>query len=489
MVLVLVPGIADRVWTVAEVCSDCAHAIPRSTVFEGSSAPVVSPLPQQVSSMSRAQRAAWTEPCRVCAQEALEAHRAAGDTARVVSQLITDAAGVEALMRHLGDADAGRSASARLLALTLVLRSGPCGTSWLAADDLSPHRTGLSEADLLELSAEGLLRSPTSAPTCQAPVMACALAAHLLEPTLALPEHARRSLHDWVWRVAGHPLLRGLSADARLAAVYLTAGGRRGHVGHVRLRMLARHCCCPGLGDGALALRALQEAGWLRTLHLNSGRKQPVTYQLADQVQPLVPRAAPERFHHADVTIDVARQERAMAARVHAYYRRHGHPPVLREVLTARCGQNADVPRGSVQLTTVADVLRCSGWLDIDSAAEPLVRPGPRYWKRVSAPARRKRHALSPRIEDRPLPPARPLGGRPRPQAGRRRLRNLLIRYTPGAIGSGQFPSSRRWQRGSGSSPALTSSCHRNRARARPAGGRCRARSEHRGQGGAVGAG
>ncbi|MEU9273160.1 hypothetical protein AB0E04_48525 [Streptomyces sp. NPDC048251] len=51
----------------------------------------------------------------------------------------------------------------------------------------------------------------------------------------------------------------------------------------------------------------------------------------------------------------------------------------------------------SRQRETMAADLQSTGWLEISSPAQLVVQPGPRYWRRV--PERRKRHALSPRIE------------------------------------------------------------------------------------------
>ncbi|QOV33231.1 hypothetical protein IM697_23595 [Streptomyces ferrugineus] len=322
------------------------------------------------------------------------------------------------MVRQLSEAGAGRSAPARLLALLLALRSGHSGTAWLTAEDLQPHRTGLSETAVHELRADGWLRSPVSTPTSEAPVMACALTENRLGLQTGLSRHCGRTVDDWVWRVASHPLLRGLRADVRLAAVYLMARGHREHTGQVRPRLLARHCAHPSPEDGAQALRVLLGAGWLGVLHLNCGWRQPATYQLADKVQPLLPHAASAVTSGGSSAINVAGQERAMAAWTHAYYRRHRHSPTLRDVLVAHCAQDPGGPWSTGQLAAAADVLQSAGWLEVDGMVDHLVRPGPRYRQRMSAPVRRKRHALSPRIENRPLPSVRRAVRAPAPSGG-----------------------------------------------------------------------
>lgn len=142
-------------------------------------------------------------------------------------------------------------------------------------------------------------------------------------------------------------------------------------------------------------------------LHLNSGWKQPATYQLADPVRSLLPRATPAEAPRDSTVINVAGQEMVVAAWVHAYHRRHGHPPALRTVLAAHCPQDPATPWSTDQLRAAAHQLQSAGWLNVDNAEEHPAQPGPRYWRRTSSPRRHKRHALSPRLEARQTPPVR----------------------------------------------------------------------------------
>lgn len=78
MVLVLVPGVADRVWTVAETCARCARAIPRGSVLKDTSAKYASAPsgPEHPGDWPRVQRLSQASSCLACAQEdAPQVHR------------------------------------------------------------------------------------------------------------------------------------------------------------------------------------------------------------------------------------------------------------------------------------------------------------------------------------------------------------------------------------------------------------------------------
>ncbi|MFJ5035307.1 hypothetical protein ACIQB5_46505 [Streptomyces sp. NPDC088560] len=346
-------------------------------------------------------------PCPVCAQEA--ALQAAGitayDTGPVQVPLpqpahestVADLARIDTVLRSLSDAGTGRTAPSRLLALLLALRGGVNGTAWLTLDDLQPERTGLSSAAVQDLRSDGWLHSTALLPTSEEPPMACTLARAPLRQGAWPPWHVRRSLQGWVGQVVTHGLLHSQPASVRLAAVYLTACSHQGHANQVSLRLLARHCCCQSPEAAEDVLRALQKAGWLGTLHINSGWRQPVTYHLATPARALLPGpAAPAR---GSAEVDVAGCEEALAAWAHAYHCRHGHPPALREVFAAHPALGAARSWSISQLKAAADQLQSARWLDIGDPEEQPVRPGPRYWQRTASPKRRKRHALSPRIE------------------------------------------------------------------------------------------
>jgi hypothetical protein len=406
VVLILAAGTADRVWTVAEVCGTCAQAIPRSRILKQSDPhPPTGAEPASVSPTMR--RTPWPPACPVCRQEAI-AETGTGRAAQSgMAALAAAYAGqIETALRSLGDLRAGRTAPARLLALLFLLRSSDDGTARLVDGDLVPERTGLSEAAVGELLAAGWLRSATKVPSPGPADMVYRLPAQCTGAGVGLPLPARRALHGWVRQTAGHELLLGQPADVRLAAVYLTA--RSVPQGQVRPRTLARHCCLAAW-DSAPVLRALHAAGWLHTLHLNSGWKQPATYRLADGVHVLLPRRAPVGRPAPSAPFDPRGREADLAAWVHAYHRRHGHPPRLDEAIAAHCTEDPSQLLSSVQFMDVARQLQSEGWLEIADEAGHPVRPGPRYWQRISVPRRSKRHALSPRFDaPHPLPAHRP---------------------------------------------------------------------------------
>ncbi|MEU8975633.1 hypothetical protein AB0D11_41635 [Streptomyces monashensis] len=329
-----------------------------------------------------------------------------------------EVARVEPILRCLSDAGAGLTAQARLLALLLTVRRCPSGTAWLTLDDLRPGHAGMSEAAVRDLRSGGWLQSPAPTPTSGTPTMPCLLAEDRLSREARLPWHVRQSLQSWIEQVITHRLLLGWPADVRLAALYLTARGRPGHTGEVSLRMLARLCCCHSPEGSEHVLRALQDSGWLRMLHINRGWKRPATYQLAAVGQDLLPRSAPGAPHRGSAEIKVAGKEKELAAWAHAYHQRHGHPPALLEVLAAH---HAPVPVpvtawGIGQLQKTAAQLQSTGWLHVGPSEGQLVQPGPQYWQRPAPPKRRKRHALSPRIEATRKAPTGRMGWPPGPE-------------------------------------------------------------------------
>ncbi|WP_282703922.1 hypothetical protein [Streptomyces sp. CC219B] len=423
MVLVVVPGLTDRVWTVAEVCSACAGAIPRSHVLKRSI--------QQDTSGAPADTAVRRDACAVCVQETASPfagmRSAAGEeSARAAGPGLQPAQAdrLEPALRYLGGVGSGRTSQGRLLALLALLHPSGWGGIRLAAEDFSAPHTGLTEAALQDLAEAGWLRRVggrlASLASGWEGVWAVADAERGLADVLLLPAHEHLAVHDWVCRLIGHALLHGQPAEVRLAAVCLTVRSAPFGRGDVGLRSLARMCALGSPAAGAAALNALRATGWVNKLHVNSGWKQPATYHLGEAARLfLAPPGAPVSESSA---LPATGREFAVAAWVHAFERQHRHPPALRDVLAFHCRQDPSRSWSSSQLKAVADSLQRESWLEIGEGAEQWVRPGRRYWHHLttSKAKARKRHALSPRQEEpsgrpanRPLRMRQPVGVSP----------------------------------------------------------------------------
>lgn len=422
-VLVVVPGLTDRVWTVAEVCSACAGAIPRSHVLKRSI--------QQDTISTPADTAIRRDVCAVCVQEATSPlagmRSAAGEEgARAAGPGLhpAQAARLEPALRYLGGVGGGRTSQGRLLALLALLHPSGMGGIRLTAEALSAQHAGLTEAALQDLAEGGWLRRvgsrPASCASGREGVWAVADAERGLADVPLLPAHEHLVVHDWVCRLIGHALLDGQPAEVRLTAVCLTARATLHGRGDVGLRSLARMCAFASPTAGAAALNALRATGWVNKLHVNSGWKQPATYLLGEAARLfLAPPGAPVPESSA---VPTKGRDFAVAAWVHAFERRHRHPPALRDVLAFHCRQDSSRSWSSSQLKAAADSLQRECWLEIGQGAEQWVRPGQRYWRHLttSKAKARKRHALSPRQEEprgrsvnRPIRVRQPVGVSP----------------------------------------------------------------------------
>ncbi|MEU2915668.1 hypothetical protein ACFYM3_40530 [Streptomyces massasporeus] len=417
------PSLTDRVWTVAEVCSACAGAIPRGHVLKRSI--------QQDTGSAPADGAVRRDVCVVCVQEATSPFAGMRGTAEAESARAAgpglqpaQAARLEPALRYLGGVGGGRTSQGRLLALLALLHSGGLGGIRLTAEDLSAQHAGLTEAALQDLAEVGWLRRvggrAVSCASGREGVWAVGDAERGLADVPLLPAHEQIAVHDWVCRLIGHALLHGQPAEVRLAAVCLTARATLHGLGDVGLRPLARMCALPSPAAGANVLNALRATGWVNKLHVNSGWKQPTTYHLAEASRLfLAPPGAPVPESSAVPTMG---REFALAAWVDAFERRHRHPPGLRDVLAFHCLQDPSRSWSSSQLKAAADSLQRESWLEIGERAEQWVRPGRRYWRHLatSKAKARKRHALSPRQEDprgrsanRPVRMRQPVGVSP----------------------------------------------------------------------------
>ncbi|QKW48235.1 hypothetical protein [Streptomyces buecherae] len=417
------PGLTGRVWTVAEVCSACARAIPRSHVLKRSI--------QQDTSSPLAETAVRRDVCAVCVQEAsspLTGMRstAGEEGARATGQGLrpAQAARLEPALRYLGDVGGGRTSQGRLLALLALLHPSGMGGIRLTAEGLSAQHADLTEVALQELAEGDWLRRVGSRPASCAggreEVWAVADAERGLVDVPLLPAHEHLVVHDWVCRLIGHALLLGQPAEVRLAAVCLTARATFHGRGNVGLRSLARMCAFDSPTAGAAALNALRATGWVNKLHANSGWKQPATYFLGEAARLfLAPPGTPVPESSAVPTKD---WDFAVAAWVHAFERRHRHPPALRDVLAFHCQQDSSRPWSSSQLKAAVDSLQRESWLEIGEGVKQWVRPGRRYWRHLRASKAKacKRHALSPRQEEsrgrsvnRPIRARQPVGVSP----------------------------------------------------------------------------
>ena len=404
LVLVVVPGLGNRVWTVAEVCSACAQAVPGGRILKHSSG--------IAAGAASAAAAVRRDPCAVCVQEAtLLFSRVREDAAAEKTALTAGAelqpvhvAWLEPALRYLSTTGGGRTSQGRLLAFLVLLRpSGFRGIRLMAAD-FSVQHTGLTETAVEDLAETGWLRriggGSASCTVSREAVWAASDAERGRTDVPLLPAHEHLALHDWVCRLIGHALLRGQPAEVRLAAVCLTARSALRSRADVGLRPLTRICAFGSPEAGVAALNALRATGWVDKLHVNSGWKQPATYHLGQAASLFL--APPGTPPPALVAVPAAESCFAVASWVHAFEDRHRHPPALRDVLAFHAGQDPAHSWNGSQLKATAGGLQREAWLEVGDGTEQLVRPGRQYWRHLNASKAkaRKRHALSPRQED-----------------------------------------------------------------------------------------
>ncbi|MFJ3799974.1 hypothetical protein ACIPSJ_27295 [Streptomyces sp. NPDC090088] len=314
---------------------------------------------------------------------------------------------LEPVLRRLSDTAAGRTAEARLLALLAVLHPHGQRGFRLTGGDFLFSDAAAAEAAVSDLASSGLLRradAPSrSSHGAREPVWAVA---GTEQSGAGMPGTVleRFVLHMWVSRLVQHELLDGQPAGVRLAALYLTECSLLRGRGQAGLRSLARLCALGPPEAGAETLGSLQAAGWVDALHMNSGWNRPATYRLSETARLLVPGCDPPA---AECSVSLAEgSEFALASWVHAFGRRHGHPPSLDGFLAFHNRQSSYRFFGSRELQIMVSALRQKGWVEIHDAAVPTVRPGARYWRHRAASKGNpsKRHALSPRQD---APPSR----------------------------------------------------------------------------------
>lgn len=479
MALVLLSDAEERVWVIAEVCSNCAEAMPRAKVIKGGRTlpPTTSASPQlpvaasAMETKSTAIAEAKTAErnlalnCRICTAEAAPASQTSpeapsADECRPVPIGYGHAA-VETL-RYLDFMQAGHSPEARLLALLITLRLRKDGTFFMRSCDLSSARLSLSPAALEELIECGWADAPLEEVLATGPgekSVACRVPEFSggLEH-LGISSASRSHINAWALQVALHPALVDHPAGIRLGAFYVTAHSNVTGPTVIHPRHMARFSRYTSRDLVPPVLESLKEAQWLHSVQPGPRPGDPVRVTLTRHgrrfAPGFVPTPSPASMNPRLNSLDTRGRGYEIAAWTDAYVARHHHGPRHRELLAAHFDENPQAPWTEQAIMGTVRRLTDDGWLRTDGTRWYRTRPGMTYLRRLAReqeqmanPAEAKHRRVTPQRQPAHTTPAKPpaCGSSPVPKrcwgrnldnytAGRWEPRELLIQGTRVAL-------------------------------------------------------
>ncbi|MFK0181660.1 hypothetical protein ACIQVR_37515 [Streptomyces xanthochromogenes] len=446
--LVLIPDRVGRLWVIAETCTACAAAVPRSKVLRfaspstfpapqttaGGPPPVLAPGPRRNSNnkaLLGQRQAADRERahnCQICAAEALPTppKPAAEDGFGAFSSVphgwvVPSGFGDHLLnvLRHLKTARAGHTPEGRLLAVLTSLRAGPGGRFKLISDDLRADRMNLPEwaleelidSDWIDCSLDQVRAAVRGAPAaeCRLPYMEGGGADMGLSPV------SRPRVTGWVQRMVAHQSLRDQPAADRLAALYVTASSGANGRAQIGSRTLASMCQLASRELALECLESLRKARWLRAAQPGPMPGTVITtvnQEVAHFVPGGLPTPMPEHPGPRPNPIKLRGREYEVAAWVDAFVQRHGHGPRLRVLVAAHCDENPDTPWPEAWLRGAVQRLADEGWLHLDDGNRWYrTRPGITYQRHIErgqAPRAAHPTALPERKSKQPKAPSPP---------------------------------------------------------------------------------
>ncbi|WP_189103661.1 hypothetical protein [Streptomyces kronopolitis] len=420
----LVPDVEGRVWVIAEICANCAEAMPRVKVLSGG-------RPREQQPVAVAARPAAVDPPPTASPPArpdlsvpppakktktVEAKASEGDRARKCEICATEArpttppdavqeqdpdqaqpvpARFGALaadtLRYLDCGQAGHSPEARLLALLLTLRMRRDGTFFMRSCELSALRMDLPPWALKELIVCGWADASfeevcAAGPgdrnvECRIPELRDGLS------HLGITPSVRSRVNAWALNVACHPSLMDRPAGIRLGAFYATAHCNA--TGHAAIypRDMAKLCRYTSRDLALPALEALQKSRWLRQVQPGYRAGDPIKITLSQSARRFAPGATslptPTQPGPHPKPLAVRGRGHEIAAWVDSYVARHHHGPRNRELFAAHYEEDPRARWTDVMMAGALARLADDGWLLTDNNRWYRTRPGPTYLRRL----------------------------------------------------------------------------------------------------------